>query len=529
MDKIEADLIIHNARIQTVDQSFSVAEAIAVSGDSILEVGPEHEILNQYTSKEIIDLGGKFIYPGIIDAHCHFLGYARFLDHLNLGGCASEEEMYSHVLQKSKENKDGWIIGRGWDQNLWGGKQFPENRWLDKNLPGRLIVLKRVDGHALLVSTAVLEAAGIDKDTRIEGGLVEVVNGRCTGILLDKATDLVEAILPRAMGDELKKLVLEAQENCLSKGITMVSDAGLDLDEIHLIEKWQREGVLKIKVYAMLNPTKENFDHYLKKGPARGRDLIVNSFKFYADGALGSRGAALLEDYSDDPGRRGLILTPADSLRKYAEKLKEAGFQVNTHAIGDSANRMVLGIYGNVLGGTNDRRWRIEHAQVVHEEDRVLFGKFNVIPSVQPVHAASDMPWAGERLGEERLPRAYAYKNLMSENGMLAVGTDFPVEDIDPLNNILAAVKRINRKGDPTGGFMPDQALDFEDCLRGMTIWAAIANFCEAGTGSLEAGKRADFIILNRDLSELDEGNIDKYVVETAYINGKSVYIRNGK
>lgn len=520
----QVDLIVHNANIYTVDEAFSVQEAMAIRGDSIIEIGAENQILNKYGSKEILDAAKAFVYPGFIDAHSHFIGYAKHLNQLDLLNCNSEAEMHQRLLDFKSGMKGKWILGRGWDQNLWPDKKFPDKNWLDENLSDCYVILKRVDGHAALVNSAVLEMAGIDENTKIQGGIIEVLNGKCTGILLDNAVDLVTSLIPKMDEKSLLELVKKAERNCFEKGLTSICDAGLNFEDVQYLKRWHEEGELKIKTYIMLEPSKENLNYFLQNGPIHNRDVSICSFKFYVDGALGSRGACLLHPYSDDLNNHGFLLTSIDSLKNYADRLYQKDFQMNSHAIGDSANRLILKIYAAQLKESNDRRWRIEHAQVVHKDDIDFFRDFNIIPSVQPTHATSDMLWAENRLGKDRIDRAYAYRDLMQQNGMIALGTDFPVEQIDPLLTLLSATKRTDSDGNPQNGFLSGQSLSFQDALRGMTIWSAMANFEETQKGSLEKGKKADFVIFNRDLKHLDASNFSDYEVLHTFLNGKSVY-----
>ncbi|MEQ8324384.1 MAG: amidohydrolase [Vicingaceae bacterium] len=524
MEKKEVDLIVHNAVIITADETFSTAEAMAVRGDSILEIGPEHLILNKYSSENILDLEKHHVYPGFIDAHSHFWGYAEQLGRIDLLGAKNAGEICERLKAFGGTTKSDWLIGRGWDNTTWSNKEFPTKDCLDEAFPEHYIVLKRIDGHAALVNQKVLDLAGINATTVVEGGKVISVSGNCTGVLIDRAVDLVEELIPPTPEKTMKRLLAKAQSYCFAAGLTSACDAGLDKIQVDLLTQMQSNGNLQIKLYLMLNPTAENFDFYLKNGPIVTRDLSVKSFKFYADGALGSRGAALLKPYTDDNLNYGLILTPQDSLSHYAKILINSDFQMNTHAIGDSANRSVIKIYGEVLRGSNDRRWRIEHAQVVNPSDISLFGQFNIIPSVQPTHCTSDMDWATERLGQDRISHAYAYKDLMEQNGMIAFGTDFPVESINPLYTLLAAKERTDLKGEPVGGYRKEQAIDYENAIRAMTIWAALANGEENGKGSLEKGKKADFVVFNRDLKDLNSSNLESYQLELTFVNGVKVF-----
>ncbi|MCB0402108.1 MAG: amidohydrolase [Flavobacteriales bacterium] len=543
----EMDLLIHNAKIYTVNDAFDVQEAMVIKDGIIVDIGPQNEILNKYTAKEVVDAGKKPIYPGFIDAHCHFVGYAQNLNEVNLVGTSSFEEVVERVSAFAQTNQSEWIVGRGWDQNDWEVKEFPMNDLLDSLFPSTPVFLTRIDGHAALANSTALNRAGIDHNTRVDGGIITFkvlqnntmktiesseltdysqLHPKPTGILIDNAVNLVSSKIPGASQDQLRKSLLKAQQNLVAVGLTTVDDAGLDRQVIELIEHMQADGDLKLKVYAMISGTKEMLEHYLEAGPHKTKKLNVCSFKFYADGALGSRGACLLEPYSDilEQLHHGLLTTNQTFFETYAPLLYEKGFQMNTHCIGDSANRMILNIYAKVLGGVNDKRWRIEHAQVVHPADLEKFKAFTIIPSVQPTHATSDMYWAQDRLGEERVKSAYAYNDLLSQNGLLALGTDFPVEGINPMNTFYAAVVRKDLNGFPENGYQVNNALSRKDALKGITIWAAIANFEENEKGSLEIGKAADFVMLDNDLMDAEEADIPNIRVLSTYIDGERVY-----
>lgn len=530
----QADLIVHNATIYTVDEIFSVAEAMAIRDGKIIAIGPEREILNKYSAKEKIDAMRRPVYPGFIDAHCHFLGYGESLQKVDLTGTKSFEEVLERVIDFSNnfpvksanpEPVEGWITGRGWDQNDWEVKQFPDKTILDSLFPQTPVFLKRIDGHAALANTEALQRAGISASTVIPGGIIEIKNNEPTGILIDNAVDFVEKKIPVFSKEQKIKALAEAQQNCFAAGLTTVSDAGLFLNDVFLIDELQKSGRLKMRVYAMLdgnNP--DSLKKYLEIKPFKTERLNVRAFKLYADGSLGSRGALLLEEYSDKPGHYGLPINTREYLMETAKMLNERGFQMCTHAIGDSANRMMLNIYAEVLKGTNDKRWRIEHCQVVHPDDLKKFSEYNIIPSVQPTHATSDMYWAEERLGKERVKKAYAYKELFEQNRMIALGTDFPVENISPLKTFYAAVFRKDEKGYPEEGFQIKDALTREEALRGITIFAAIAGFEENEKGSLEPGKFADFVILDTDIMSAAPEQVLRVKVLNTYINGEKVF-----
>ncbi|HYK76294.1 MAG TPA: amidohydrolase [Daejeonella sp.] len=522
--KKQADLIVHHAQVYTVDDRFTVAEAFAVKDGKILEVGPNDDILKKYEAKEQVDAQGKPVYPGFIDGHAHFYGYGQGLQTLDLVGTRSWEEIVEKVKAFAAKNPEGWIIGRGWDQNTWPVKSFPNNEFFNKLFPGRPVFLTRIDGHAAIVSQAALDQAGIQPGQKINGGEIETINGKLTGILVDNAVGLVSSKIPAPTTAQQEKGLLDAQENCFAVGLTTVVDCGLDHSIIPVIDGLQKSNALKMRMYVMLSDNPDNYDFLFKNGAIKTDRLDVRSFKVYADGALGSRGACLLKPYSDKPGYSGFLLSDKRHFEEVAKKIAEKGFQMNTHAIGDSANREILNIYARVLKGKNDRRWRIEHAQVIAPSDFVLFGQNNVIPSVQSTHATSDMYWAGDRLGAERLKGAYAYKQLLQQNSWLVLGTDFPVENINPMLTFYAAVVRKDAKGYPANGFQMENALSREEALRGMTIWAAKGSFEEKEKGSIEAGKLADFVILDQDIMKAEPMELLKTKVLNTYINGENVY-----
>ncbi|MCC7331508.1 MAG: amidohydrolase [Flavobacteriales bacterium] len=522
----KAELIVHNARIYTVNESFTIAEAMVIDNGKIIAIGPENEIKNRHSAHQYLDAQKRAIFPGFIDAHCHFYGYANTLQELDLVGVKSFDELLHKAKEFQKNNKFEWLLGFGWDQNLWADKHFPNKNILDSLFPTIPVYLTRIDGHAALVNQKALDLAKVDKNTSIDGGFIETQNGKLTGIVLDNAMDIFKQIIPNKTKEQIILSLIEAEKNLLANGITTIDEAGINKIQIELLEELHNTKKLKIKVYAMISAEEDLLDYYLKKGPFKTERLHVNSFKFYSDGALGSRGACLLQPYSDitDKEEYGLIIHPKDYYEKYAALIFEKGFQMNTHCIGDSANRMILNIYKNTLKKSNDRRWRIEHAQIVDQQDIETFGAYNIIPSVQPTHATSDMDWALQRLGNERITNAYAYKNLMKQNGMIALGTDFPIENINPFYTFYAAVVRKNLKGEPNKGFQTENKLSKEEALRGMTIWAAISNFEENEKGSLEVGKTADFVILNQDIMNINESLIPKTKVLYTFINGEKVF-----
>jgi predicted amidohydrolase YtcJ len=523
--KENAQLVFINAKIYTVDSAFSMKQAMAVSNGIILATGTNEEILEAWEPDSLVDLGGKPVYPGFNDGHCHFYGYALGLyQSVDLKGTASFDEILQLLRNYHEKHSYVWILGRGWDQNDWTVKEFPDNSMLDNLFPDNPVILTRVDGHAVLANSEALRRAGISAETRIKGGEVRLKNGKPTGILLDNAADLINSMIPDPDAGMKSDALLKAQEDCFGAGLTSVTDAGLNHATVMLIDSLQVTGQLKMRINVMLSPTQTNLDQFVEKGPFQKDRLTVNSIKLYADGALGSRGALLLEPYSDDPGNYGLLMSPKDYYREILLKAFEKDFQVNTHCIGDSANRLMLKLYAEVLKGKNDRRWRIEHAQVIHPDDFRLFGDYSIIPSVQSTHCTSDMYWAGERLGPEREKGAYAYKKLLEQNGWLVNGTDFPVESINPLYTFYAAVARKDMKGYPEGGFHPENALNREEALKSITLWPAKGSFEETRKGSLEAGKFADFVILEEDIMEIEISKVPEVRVLETYLDGEKVY-----
>ncbi|HPE86114.1 MAG: amidohydrolase [Bacteroidales bacterium] len=515
----EADVLLKNGLIYTVDSAFTTVTGMVYRNGIILETGKWEELLEKYHPRIEFDLNGKCVYPGFIDAHSHFYGYGTFLAMADLTGASSFDEVILRLKRHAKIYPGQWIVGRGWDQNHWPDKKFPVNTELDRLFPDKFVVLIRVDGHAVLVNSPVMHLAGFNATTAISGGEILTENGKVTGVVLDKGADRIRELIPELTAIEKRSAILKAQENCFKVGLTSVCEAGADGSLISLFDEMHRKGELKMRIYAMLNPGEANEEQYMQHGPYITDFLTVRSLKLYADGALGSRGAALLEPYSDDPENSGIIVTNADAMRAVCARALTAGFQVNTHAIGDAANRQVLNVYREFLSEKNDLRWRIEHAQTIHPDDLPLFGKYAIIPSIQTTHCTSDMEWAGSRLGQ-RIENAYIYKELLQQNGWIPNGTDFPIEDIDPLKTFYSAVFRRNLAGWPAAGFQMENALTREEALRSVTIWAAKAGFDESRKGSLEPGKVADFVILNQDILSVDESAVLKTKVLATFVNG---------
>lgn len=522
-EKIPADLLVKNATIYTVNEAFDTAKAFVVKDGKILEIGKKPELELKYKISETYDAQGKTIVPGLIDAHAHFFSLGAMLQNVDLGGTKSYDEVLQRVVDFQKEKKVDYIIGRGWDQNDWEVKEFPTKKELDSLFPETPVALGRVDGHALLANSKALELAGITAETKMEGGEVVLEDGAPSGVVIDNPMVLLWNTFPEMTGERAAEALLAAQKICLENGLTTINDAGLDRMTIELIDSLQQAGDLSIRLYAMVANTPENLDYYLTNGIVKTDRLNVRSVKVYGDGALGSRGAAMREPYSDKDGHFGAMITPSDSLSFLAEKIAAAGFQMNTHAIGDSANISVLRAYEKALSGKTDARWKVEHAQIITPSDFEYFSN-NIIPSVQPTHATSDMYWAEDRVGAERIKGAYAYKTLLDKAGIIVLGTDFPVEQVNPMFTFYAAVARKDLEHFPENGFQKEDALSREEALKGMTIWAAYSNFEEDEKGSIEAGKFADFTVLEQDIMTIPEDSIPAVKVMATFINGKKVY-----
>lgn len=524
----KVDLIVKNAKIYTLDNDFSVQEAFAVKDGKFIAIGSNKDICSKYEAAEVLDLNGKSVYPGFIDAHAHFFGYGLGIQtEAQLYETKSEQEILNILQSFQSEKQNPWIIGRGWDQNDWEKNEFPNKDGLDKLFPDTPVYLVRIDGHAAWVNSKALELAGITSTTQISGGEIVKQNGKPSGILIDNAMSLVRSLIPKSDKNAQIKALLAAQKNCFEVGLTGVTDAGLDLNQIKLIDSLQKSSMLKMRINAMISPTEENFNYFLEKGPYVTDYLSVRTIKLYADGALGSRGAALLKPYTDDLNNYGLMIKEENYYRDICKKALKYNYQVATHAIGDSANRVMLKIYAESLGGMNDKRWRIEHAQIINSADFDYFGNYSIVPSVQPTHATSDMYWADERVGDERIIGAYAFKQLLEQNQWIPLGTDFPIEKIDPVLTFYAAVIRKDINNYPTTGFQMENALSREEALKGMTIWAAKSAFEEKNKGSIEHGKYADFIVLNQDIMTCNQNEILNTLVELTSVGGAIVYRRN--
>ena len=518
------DLIVHNAKIYSADELNTRYSSFAVKEGKFVYVGGD-EILSNYSSANIINAQDLPVYPGFIDSHAHFYDLGFYLNQVDLKNTQSLEEVIDRVTEFDAENNSNFIIGRGWDQNDWNNKTFPTNTLLNEKFPDKPVVLRRIDGHAYLVNDSALKLAGINNSTKVDGGEIVKIGNRLTGVLIDNSMRLVDKIIPEPSKEESIQALLSAQDLAFQYGLTTISDAGLTKKQIDLIDELQKDGALKIRIYAMIENDPSSLEHYLELGPYKTDRLNVRSVKVYVDGALGSRGALLIDDYSDRKGYKGIIRTPIDSVNNLAFRLAGTKFQMNTHAIGDKANRIVLNAYRDALFDFRDPRWRIEHAQVIAKEDFELFNP-KIIPSVQPTHATSDMYWLNDRIGDNRANHAYAYKELLDKSKAIAFGTDFPVEDISPIMTFYSAVARKDINGYPDEGFQMENSINRINALTAMTRWGAFANFEEDEKGTIEIAKDADFIILDNDLITSAENRIPLTNIVATFINGELVFNR---
>jgi len=550
-----ADTLYINGLIYTMDDENSVAEAVAVRGERFIGVGSRIELEKRVKAKRVVDLEGRAVFPGFIDAHGHVtsLGIARMT--VDLVGAVSEAEAVERVRRRVKETVPGtWIRGRGWDQNDWPSKRFPHHSLLDRVAPENPAYLIRIDGHAAWLNKAALEAAGITRKTVDPPGgkILRDGSGEPTGVLIDNAKDLVTSILPPPSPQEQEEALQRAIDECLRYGITGVHDMGADMEELELYRRFADEGRLRMRIYAAIGGIGETWDRFREIGPVIGYAddrLTVRALKLYIDGALGSRGAALIEPYSDDPDNRGLTVIAEEDLQNAISQALQAGFQVCTHAIGDRGNNIVLNAYERELKEfpQTDHRLRVEHAQILSPDDIPRFKELGVVPSMQETHCTSDMYWAEARIGSERVKGAYAWRSLRETGVVIPGGSDFPVEHPNPLYGIYAGVTRQDHAGiprnaeevrrafqlsaagiaDPSvfeGGWYSAQKLTREEAIRSFTSWAAWAGFEERNKGSIESGKLADFIVLSSDIMTVPAQEILRTEVVKTIVGGREEY-----
>ncbi|MBI4535232.1 MAG: amidohydrolase [Ignavibacteriae bacterium] len=530
----EATMLLVNGVVYTANDTQPIAEAIAVEREMIVGVGSSEEIRRSFKAATVVDLQGRPVYPGFTDSHAHLEGLGALLANVNLMGTNSLEEIQKLVADRVKTVPDGaWIRGRGWDQNRWSGKSFPTHQILDTVAPDVPVFLKRVDGHAAWVNKKALDLAGITNTTLDPPGgrIIRDKNGRPTGVFIDNAVDVFESVMPLPSVQERTEAVENGVEACLKVGLTQVHDMGVDLELIQIYKQLIESGRFPFRVYAAIDGFGETWNHYLKEGPevdANDGKLTVRALKLYADGALGSRGAALIEPYSDDPGNRGLTRASAEEIESAALQCIDKGFQMCTHAIGDRANHVVLNAYEKVFKSTpakaNDARFRIEHAQVIDRTDIERFHGLGVLPMMQPTHCTSDMYWAEDRLGPKRAEGAYAWRSLLDSKSIIPSGSDFPVESPNPLWGFYAAITRQDHSGWPEGGWHPEQSMSREEALKSFTLWGAFAAFEETKRGSIEKGKLADIVVLSDDIMKVEPRMILSTIVEMTIVGGEIVY-----
>ena len=530
-----ADLIVTNARIYTVDDTRPVVRAMAVRAGRVQFTGSEREALAlRGPATRVLDLHGQVVIPGMVDAHAHLRGLGEFLTSVNLFGATSWDEVVARVAARAKTAKPGeWIVGRGWDQNLWRDTRFPVHDALSAAIPGNPVYLTRVDGHAAVVNEVAMRLAHITSATADPAGgrMLRGSGGAPTGVFIDNAKELVQVAIPSATADDERRLLRAGIREAYRWGLVGLHDAGESRATIDVAESLARDGELPFRLYMMIGDDSLALLHYLARGPQVGlydNRLWIRSIKLYVDGAMGSRGAALLEPYSDDPSNSGLLLSAPGHIQHVAERALAAGFQVATHAIGDRGNRVVLDAYEAALTThpAADHRFRIEHAQALHRDDIARFAALGVIPSMQAVHQTSDMYWIGKRLGAERLPGAYAWRALLQTGVVIPNGSDFPVEAVNPLLSFHSAVSRQDASNYPVGGWHAEQRMTRDEALKSMTLWPAYAGFQESIMGSLAPGKLADFVVLDRDIMTVPESEILGAMVVSTWVGGSAVYER---
>jgi predicted amidohydrolase YtcJ len=521
--KQEVDTIFHHGVFHIMDSVQSPAEAMAVKDGKIVAVGSFDSLNKLYQATKTIDLNGNHVYPGWHDAHCHYWGYGMTLQQVDLTGTASWEEVIARCKSFYEKYHPSFLIGRGWDQNDWASKDFPSNEQLNAAFPNIPVILKRVDGHAAIANDYLLQLAKISTTTKTNGGEFIQKNGRLTGVLIDNAVDIATKALPETDRQTHVNALLAAQDTCFKYGLTAVTDAGLPTSTLLIIDSLQKAGLLTIRINAMVSIGNDEIDYWTKRGVYETEFLRIGSFKMYADGALGSRGACLIKPYHDAQ-HHGMMITTISEMQHFVKRVSKSPFQLNTHCIGDSANRVILNLYAEVLGKNNNNRWRIEHAQVLNPSDFAIYKNHKIIPSVQPTHATSDMYWAAERLGIERVKYAYAYQTLLAQNNILPLGTDFPVEQVNPMLTLYAAITRKSPSGFPDNGFNPSEALSFWQAMYGMTIWPAFSAFWENKSGNFSIGLHADFVVYKDDLQQLSPKDYLSLLPEAVFISGKPVH-----
>lgn len=528
-------VLIHNAQIYTMDMGFSTADAMLFdSSGRIHNVGGEQDMLDAFPNARRIDMKGKTVIPGLIDSHAHLYGLAIGLSQAQLRDTASKEEVIRVLREHEKNLAEGdWLLGRGWDQNDWPVKEFPSRRDLDAAFPDRPVWLRRIDGHAAWGNSAALSMADQDLsgDWQPQGGYIyRDDNGQANGVFVDGAMGLVQKAVPEISDELLLASLNLALRTTASMGLTGVHDMGVNQSVIELYQQRISAGQFPTRVYTFTDGAGETLDWLCENGAVEDESgrLYMRAVKLYIDGALGSRGAALLADYSDDPGNSGLLFMPAEDLEAMIDKALACGFQAGIHAIGDGGNRVTLDALESVMKRYPDNpgRHRVEHSQILTASDIPRFSELDVIAAMQPTHATSDMYWAEDRLGPQRVLYAYPWRSLLDSGARLALGSDFPVEQVNPMLGIHAAVTRQDAKDWPAGGWYPQENMSREEAVRGFTLDAAYAGFMENSVGSLESGKRADFIVLDRNIFEVEASEIHTTGVLQTWLDGELVFER---
>jgi predicted amidohydrolase YtcJ len=530
-----ADLVVTNGRIYTADGARPVVDAMAIRGGRIVFVGDRagaRALTGAGT--QLLDLQGRTVIPGMTDAHAHVTGLGVSLRNVDLVGTTSYEQVIARVVERARTTPKGeWILGRGWDQNDWGDTRWPSHEALSRAVPDHPVFLERVDGHAGLVNMLAMQRADLTRAAKdpTGGEIIRDAQGNPAGVLVDNAQALVERSIPALSRAQVKESIKAAIAEMHRWGLTGVHDAGAGAQILELYEELGREGALNIRLYAMISDNAATIDAWIARGAQSALydgTLWVRSIKLYQDGALGSRGAALLEPYSDMATTNGLLVSPPEHIKDVATRALRAGFQVNTHAIGDRGNRLVLDSYEAAFKEVPvaDHRFRVEHAQIIHSDDIPRFAAMGVIPSMQASHQTSDMYWAGTRLGETRLRGAYAWRSLIESGVIIPNGSDFPVEHVNPLISFKASVSRQDARGWPSGGWFPEQRMTRDEALKSMSLWAAYAGFQENELGSLTAGKRADFVVLDQDIMRVPDAMLQDTRVLSTWVGGRRVYER---